>query len=923
MPKSTESSRLLVKSHFLIRFFFFFVINYSAVASIDVERETSKESKSLKVVPIGVVLDQNSPLGLTVDLCMKMAVSDFYEAHPNFTTRLQLHTKNAETVLDANFAAVDLLKHEQVHGIIRPQTSTEETFFVELGQKSHVPIISFNARTSSLPSTYSVRTTPDDSVQARALAAIFRAFEWPEIAVLYEETSSGNQFMSHLNKAFQEVDIGLAYMVPIQTSAEDTDISKELNKLSRKQTRVFLVHTNPSLGFRLFTLAKSAGVMSEEYAWIVTNSLSIFLNSIDSAVRDSMEGVVGVRPYVLNSKALESFKERLRRNMTMSNTTTTSPITELNVYGLWAYDAVTALAIALEKIVPFNSTSLGPRLLNELLTTKFRGLTGDFELFNGKMKPLAFEIFNMIGTGEKTVGFWTPERGITRDLTSSTGEKTYAMSAKELKTITWPGDSVTRPKGWAIPTTGNLRVGVPWKHGFTEFANVIIDEKTRRTNATGFSIDIFLAALEVLPFPTKYQFIHYNDTHNIDWSYDDMLRGIPEDYDMVVGDVTVWAPRAAHVDFSLPYSESGVILVVKNKKPFDMWIFMKPLKWNLWLAIVVACVLMGVVLHILENRVTSNDAGSIIENKERRRAIYWSPVTVLAFPERNMVSNNWSFFVLVLWLFMAFILMQSYTANLSAILTVDQLKFSFSDSYYVGCQEGSFMKEFLINQLHISPSRLRSYNSSEEYHKAMSKGSENGGIDAIFDEIPYMKLFLNKYDSQYKMAGPTYRTGGFGFAFPVGSPLVAHFSKAILDVTQGPNMTAIEQKNFGPGYSSQDPLSSRISQQTSSLTFYEFAGLFLIIGSVTLFSLFCSETAIGRKLTDKTSNFIHIPFHFKSSRVMSMEVDGDTDEPVANDDDDDVSDVSVRDGTDTTTRVIEAGPENGEIIDNVTDNTQQ
>lgn len=112
---------------------------------------------------------------------------------------------------------------------------------------------------------------------------------------------------------------------------------------------------------------------------------------------------------------------------------------------------------------------------------------------------------------------------------------------------------------------------------------------------------------------------------------------------------------------------------------------------------------------------------------------------------------------------MAFILMQSYTANLSAILTLDQLKFAFSDSYYVGCQEGSFMKEFLIEQLHISASRLRSYTSVDEYHKAMSLGSKNGGIDAIFDEIPYMKLFLNKYDSQYKMVGPTYRTGGFGF----------------------------------------------------------------------------------------------------------------------------------------------------------------
>lgn len=112
---------------------------------------------------------------------------------------------------------------------------------------------------------------------------------------------------------------------------------------------------------------------------------------------------------------------------------------------------------------------------------------------------------------------------------------------------------------------------------------------------------------------------------------------------------------------------------------------------------------------------------------------------------------------------MAFILMQSFTANLSAILTVDQLKFTFSDNNYIGYHEGSFMKQFLTDQLRIRESRLRAYISVEEFHDAMSKGSENGGIDAIFDEIPYMKIFLNRYTSRYKMVGPTYRTGGMGF----------------------------------------------------------------------------------------------------------------------------------------------------------------
>lgn len=41
-----------------------------------------------------------------------------------------------------------------------------------------------------------------------------------------------------------------------------------------------------------------------------------------------------------------------------------------------------------------------------------------------------------------------------------------------------------------------------------------------------------------------------------------------------------------------------------------------------------------------------------------------------------MVGNNWARFVLVLWLFLAYVLMQSYTANLSSILTVGQLSLS-------------------------------------------------------------------------------------------------------------------------------------------------------------------------------------------------------------------------------------------------------
>jgi ionotropic glutamate receptor len=134
------------------------------------------------------------------------------------------------------------------------------------------------------------------------------------------------------------------------------------------------------------------------------------------------------------------------------------------------------------------------------------------------------------------------------------------------------------------------------------------------------------------------------------------------------------------------------------------------------------------------------------------------------------VVNNWSKFVMIIWIFVVLILTQSYTASLTSMLTVQRLQPAFIDvkeikknGYFVGYQNGSFVKELLTKQLNFNETMLRAYNTPEEYNEALSNGSHNGGVAAIFDEIPFIKLFLAKYCSKYTMVGPTYKTGGFGF----------------------------------------------------------------------------------------------------------------------------------------------------------------
>ena len=129
--------------------------------------------------------------------------------------------------------------------------------------------------------------------------------------------------------------------------------------------------------------------------------------------------------------------------------------------------------------------------------------------------------------------------------------------------------------------------------------------------------------------------------------------------------------------------------------------------------------------------------------------------------------SSLSRFVLVIWLFVVLILTSSYTASLTSILTVQKLNPTVKDveslkasKEPVGYQNGSFVEQYLQQEHGLK--NLTAYSTLEEAGEALSKGPKNGGVAAIFDEIPYIRIFLASHYG-YAMVGPIYRTGGFGF----------------------------------------------------------------------------------------------------------------------------------------------------------------
>lgn len=82
-------------------------------------------------------------------------------------------------------------------------------------------------------------------------------------------------------------------------------------------------------------------------------------------------------------------------------------------------------------------------------------------------------------------------------------------------------------------------------------------------------------------------------------------------FDAVAGDLTIVANRSQYVDFTLPYTESGVSMVVpiQDDKSKNAWVFLKPLSWELWLTSFCSFVFIGALIWILEHRINEDFRG--------------------------------------------------------------------------------------------------------------------------------------------------------------------------------------------------------------------------------------------------------------------------------------------------------------------------
>ncbi|KAJ0780602.1 putative periplasmic binding protein-like I [Helianthus annuus] len=610
---------------------------------------------------------------------------------------------------------------------------------------------------------YLLHVKEDDFCMAKSICALVESYKWRDVIYVYEDTDYGSELLQNLFELFQENNIRITYRVAISASAKDDLIVEELRKLMSIHTSVIIVDMSPSLASRLFPNAKRLGMMSKEYAWILSQKTTDIFRSTKFEVIESFQGALGFRSYIPASRRLHYFTNRWNKKFTR----------KVHVLAIWAYDIIWALAESIERVgVPQNGTML----LNEILISKFKGMGGEFRLTERNLISNGYEIVNAVDHEERKVGYWTLSKGITRTL--HTFNDDAPRSGIGMEDVIWPGGST------AVPTSHGkkLRIGVRTGLRFTHFVHAVYDDKNDVTNATGFCVDVFNACLEALPYEVTYEFVPYANG-----SYDKLIeKVVNKEIDGILGDSTILAKRYEFI------------------------------------------------------------------------------------VEEKLVSNL-SRCVMFVWLIVVLVLISSYTATLTSLLTVEQFEIA-SKGGTVGFHGGSFFGGVTVNNTNFTDSKQRPYYSFETYADALTKGGKHGGADAIVDEVPYIKMFLGKYSNgDYAMVSSEPVTSGFAFIFSKGSPLVKDISREIAKIRENGSLKLLEKKWFDNEFSVL-PQEDSSTKPANNLSLERFGGLFIISGVSSCLALIISVIYIirakleihsiisllaGRGLMDTVKHLLH------------------------------------------------------------------
>lgn len=443
--------------------------------------------------------------------------------------------KNNKSLMGVlNNVALQLMDDDVVVAI-GPQSSGIAHVISHVVNELHVPLLSFGATDPTLAALqypYLVRTTQSDYFQMYAIADLVEYYGWREVIAIFVDDDYGRGGISVLGDALAKQRAKISYKAAFPPHASQSAINDLLVGVNLMESRVYVVHVNPDTGLTIFSVAKSLGMMTNGYVWIATDWLPSLLDSSKTADPDTMnllQGVIALRHHTPDTDLKKKFNSRwnnLKDNESVG----------FNSYALYAYDSVWLAARALDvylkeggkisfsddpRLHQTNGSNLrltslrifdgGQQFLQTILRMNFTGVSGQIQFDPEKnLVHPAYDILNIGGTGSRRVGYWSnySHLSIISPEILYTKPPNTSFINQGLYSVIWPGETTIKPRGWVFPNNGKpLRIAVPNRVDYRQF----LAKDKGPPGVKGYCIDVFEAAINLLPYPVPHTYMLYGD----------------------------------------------------------------------------------------------------------------------------------------------------------------------------------------------------------------------------------------------------------------------------------------------------------------------------------------------------------------------------------------------------------------------------
>ncbi|XP_034264602.1 glutamate receptor ionotropic, NMDA 2C isoform X3 [Pantherophis guttatus] len=636
--------------------------------------DTSVPNSREPVVNVAVVFSSSSySLHIRSRLTYQTFLDMPLEVHP---VTVVVNDTNPSTLLTQ---ICDMLSSTKIHGIVfEDNIGTEAVAQILdfISSQTYVPIVSISGGSAVVltpkePGSAFLQLGVSIEQQIQVIFKVLEEYDWSSFAVITSLYPGYSIFLDVI-RSFTDTSYFGWEIQDVLTfeMSQDTSISKLQKLLRQIDAQVMIVYCSQDEAEFLFQVVEQAGLIGPGYVWIVP---SLTVGNMDVPPTSFPIGLVSV--------ATESWKMNLRQKVR---------------------DGVAIIAIGAESY--FNAHGYLPIVGRDCnsktpssapTNTFYRHLLNvtwdnrDFSFNRGGylVRPTMVVISLNRHRLWEMVGKW--EKGIIRmeyPVWPRYGSFLQPMSDNRHLTV-----ATLEERPFVIventdPSTGVcVRNTVPCrKQTNSSVSGTEPMDPYTKLCCKGFCIDILKKLAKTVKFSYDLYLVT-NGKHGkiVDGFWNGMIGEVYyKRADMAIGSLTINEERSQIIDFSVPFVETGIsVMVARSNGTVSPSAFLEPYSPAVWVMMFVMCLtVVAITVFVFEyfspvgynqNLTSGKKSGGPSFTIGKSIWLLWALVFNNSVPIENPKGTTSKIMVLI-WAFFAVIFLASYTANLAAFMIQEQ-----------------------------------------------------------------------------------------------------------------------------------------------------------------------------------------------------------------------------------------------------------